>query len=87
MKITLRPRSLSYIFSALLIATLSIVASAAEKNDVPLATVESELQRAHAELGKLDPAPYFISYTIRDQSSVAVIASQGGLITSAQVQT
>lgn len=89
MKITLGPRSLFYGSTSLLIAILAIVAAAAQNsnNGTLMATAEHELKRAHADLEKLDPAPYFISYTIRDQSSALVIASQGSLINSTQVQT
>ena len=87
MKGMLRPRSLFCSSIALLISILAIVAAAAEKNnDILLATVAHELQRAHTDLAKLDPAPYFISYTIRDQSSAVVIASQGSILSSTQVQ-
>ena len=87
MKGMLRPRSLFYSSTALLISILAIVAAAAEKNDdILLATVEHELQRAHTDLAKLDPAPYFISYTIHDQSFVTVVASHGSVISSTQVR-
>ena len=72
---------------AVLFSALMVTAAETKKNDVLLATAEHELQRAHANLAKLDPAPYFISYTIRDQSSAVVVASQGSLLNSAQVQT
>ncbi|HEY4900778.1 MAG TPA: metallopeptidase TldD-related protein [Terriglobales bacterium] len=85
----LRPRFLFYRPVSFLILILAIVAAAAENdtNSALLATAEHELKRAHANLGKLDPAAYFISYTIRDQSSAVVIASQGSLLSSTQVQT
>ena len=85
----LRPRSLFYRPVSFLILIFAIVAGAAENdaNSALLATAEHELKRAHANLGKLDPAAYFIGYTIRDQSSAVVIASQGSLLSSTQVQT
>ena len=53
-----------------------------EKSDVLLSTMQQELQRAQASLGKLDPAPYFLSYSVYDQSVSSVVGSQGALINS-----
>ena len=39
------------------------------KTDVLLSSMQEELQRAQFSLGKLDPAPYFLSYSVYDQSS------------------
>ncbi|MGB7642062.1 MAG: hypothetical protein WBL82_12305, partial [Terriglobales bacterium] len=47
-----------------------------------LAIFEKELHRGQTELSKLDPAPYFVSYNITDSDSLAVIGSQGGILTS-----
>jgi hypothetical protein len=52
------------------------------QDDVLLATMQRELQRAHAALGKLDPAPYFLSYSVSDQSAATVMGSQSSLTTS-----
>jgi len=59
-------------------------ASAAEtgNNDALTSAMQRELQRAQSELGKLDPAPYFISYSAYDQTSATVVGSQGSLINS-----
>jgi TldD protein len=59
-------------------------ASAAEtgKNDVLISTMQQELHRAQTDLGKLDPAPYFISYSVDDQNSAMVIGAQGSVINS-----
>ena len=70
-----------------LFPALVFAATDNQKNDVVLTTTEHELQRAKAGLAKLDPAPYFLSYTIRHQSSSLVVASLGGLLNSVQVQT
>ena len=56
------------------------------KDDVLLAAMQHELQRAQANLGKLDPALYFLSYSVYDQSAAIVIGSQGSLTTSAQAR-
>jgi len=59
-------------------------ASAAEtgKNDVLTSAMQQELQRARNDLGKLDPAPYFISYSVYDQDSAMVLGNQGSLVNS-----
>jgi TldD protein len=44
--------------------------------------MQQEMQRAQSGLGKLDPAPYFMSYSVYDQSSSSAIGSQGALISS-----
>jgi predicted Zn-dependent protease len=74
---------------ALLAIVLSpvVVNAGGDANDVVLSAAERELQRAQSALAKLDPPAYFISYTVRDQSSSAVVGSQGGLLNSVQVQT
>jgi hypothetical protein len=41
-----------------------------DKTDALLATMQDEMQRAQTNLGKLDPAPYFLSYSVYDQSMV-----------------
>lgn len=52
----------------------------------PLLTVmQHELQRASTELSKAEPAPYFLSYTVRDQSIGIVVANQGGIVSALQV--
>jgi predicted Zn-dependent protease len=44
--------------------------------------MQQELHRAQNDLGKLDPAPYFISYSAYDQTSTMVVGSQGSLMNS-----
>ena len=53
-----------------------------DKADVLLSTMQEELQRAQVGLGKLDPAPYFMSYSVYDQSMAVAIGSEGSLINS-----
>jgi TldD protein len=53
-----------------------------EDKDVLLSTMQQELQRAQGYLGKLDPASYFISYSVYDQNLVVATGSQGSLINS-----
>ena len=57
-----------------------------EKSDVLLSTMQQELQRAQSSLEKLDPAPYFLSYSVNDQSVSNVVGSQGALIGSTHVR-
>jgi len=58
-----------------------------KNNDVLLTAMQHELQRAQAALGKLDPAPYFMSYGVHDQSLTIAIGSQGSLINSTNSRT
>jgi len=53
-----------------------------EKSDVLLATMQQELQRAQSSLSKLEPAAYYLSYSVYDQSIAIAIASQGALVNS-----
>jgi TldD protein len=55
-----------------------------EKSDVLLSTMQQEMQRAQTSLGKLDPAPYFVSYSVYDQSMAVVVGSEGSLVTSTE---
>ena len=52
------------------------------KNDVLLSTMQAELTRASDSLGKMDPAPYFISYSVHDEDSSVAIGLQGSLANS-----
>jgi len=58
----------------------------AHKDDVLLAAMQHELQRAQTHLGKLGPAPYFLSYSVYDQSAVIVVGSQGALTSSTEAR-
>lgn len=44
--------------------------------------MQDELQRAQSSLGKLDPAPYFLSYSVYDQRVAVVVGSEGQLVSS-----
>ena len=64
-------------------AASSALAVAKGSAQLPLLGVmEKELGRAKTELGKLDPAPYFLSYSVSDHELVNVAASQGALLNS-----
>ena len=84
MKSLLRTIARVCVFAILLKPALNGWTSPAEKapTDVLTSTMQRELQRAQGELGKLDPAPYFISYSVYDQTSAVALGSQGSLISS-----
>jgi hypothetical protein len=52
------------------------------KQDVVLASMEKELQRAKGELSKLTPAAYFMSYTVYDQQVSLAVGMNGSLMLS-----
>ncbi|MBZ5700493.1 MAG: peptidase U62 [Acidobacteriia bacterium] len=54
--------------------------------DAILQTMKGELTRATKELGKSDPAPYFLSYTVYDQDLAVLVGAFGSLLTNAAVQ-
>ncbi|HXM39931.1 MAG TPA: metallopeptidase TldD-related protein [Bryobacteraceae bacterium] len=56
------------------------------KDDVLLASMQRELQRAQTGLAKLDPAPYFLSYSVYDQHVAIVVGSEGSLVNSTQAR-
>lgn len=53
-----------------------------QDKDVLLSTMKSELQRAQTQLAKLDPAPYFISYSAYDEEISVAVGMQGALANS-----
>jgi TldD protein len=59
---------------------------AKSSSDLVLKTMQSELTRATADLGKSDPAPYFLSYTVNDQSMLVIVGAYGSLLTNAAAQ-
>jgi predicted Zn-dependent protease len=52
------------------------------KEDLLLKTMQQELTRAQKELRKLDPAPYYIGYSVHDENAETVVGSLGSVITS-----
>lgn len=81
-------RPLGYILTIVLAAAVPIGASPnpTEKTDVLLSTMQQEMQRAQTSLGKLDPAPYFLSYSVYDQNISFAVGSQGSLVSSTRVR-
>jgi TldD protein len=57
---------------------------ASEKSDALFSTMQEEMQRAQTSLGKLDPAPYFMSYSVYDNRMAMVVGTQGTLVSSLQ---
>src|SRR5712692_1992617 len=71
------------------LCSTSMVRSAApipeqKTGDVLLSTMQKELQRGNAKLGQLDPAPYFVSYSVYDQDGAVVVGGLGDLLNSTE---
>jgi TldD protein len=60
--------------------------TATAASDAVLKTMQTELARATAELGKSDPAPYYLSYTVYDQNAVVIVGAYGSLLTNTAMQ-
>jgi TldD protein len=68
---------------SLLLAGPGLVAQTATvgaTDRVLLNTMQQELDRAMTSLGKADPAPYFISYAVNEESGAVIMASNGSLV-------
>ncbi len=52
-----------------------------------LSTMQHELRRAATDLGKLDPKPYYTSYSVYDQESTLIVGRLGSLLNSMQART
>jgi TldD protein len=76
------------VFAALVVLAVNGLAFSPDtgKSDLLLSTMQSELQRAQTALGKLDPAPYFISYSVYDQDLALVTGMQGGIVNSMRLR-
>jgi len=73
-------------FVVFVLATPSWAASPADQPDVLLSTMQAELLRAQSSLSKLNPAPYFLSYSVYDQSVAVATGTQGGLVASTRLR-
>jgi TldD protein len=67
-------------------ANAGTVAPGTAGSDILLSTMQQELQRAQTSLGTLDPPPYFLSYSVHDQSVAIAIGSQGSLVSSSHAR-
>ncbi len=61
-------------------------ASATSPADPILKVMQGELSRASTSLAKAELAPYFLSYTVNDQSIVVLVGAYGSLLTDAALQ-
>jgi predicted Zn-dependent protease len=68
------------------VQTWAASSSGGEKPDALLATMQAELQRAQSSLVKLDPAPYFLSYSVYDESMAVIVGSEGSLVNSTRAR-
>ncbi len=59
--------------------------SSGTPSDTLLPVMQRELKRATAELGKADPAPYFMSYSATDADVSVIVGENGGIILDNQV--
>jgi TldD protein len=59
--------------------------AAAAGKDPLLDAMQRELHRAGEQLGKLDPAPYYTSYSVSDTKTTFIVASLGSLLNSTQL--
>lgn len=64
-----------------------VAPASASSEDQLLAIAQKELHRGQAELAKLDPAPYFISYNITEGESMAVLGAQGAVLSGSRQHT
>ena len=46
--------------------------------------MQRELKRAQPNLGQLDPAPYFTSYSVYDEEGTVVVGGLGSLLNSTE---
>ena len=61
-------------------ALLGQTAAPGATDPVLLNTMQQELNRAMTSLAKADPAPYFISYSVNEESGSIIMASNGSLV-------
>lgn len=72
-------------FLILLLALVSLFAHAQSSqttnaDPVLLRTMQQELDRAMTSLSKADPVPYFISYSVDEESGHVIVASNGAIV-------
>src|SRR5262244_3540737 len=61
-------------------ALLGQTATPGATDPVLLNTMQQELNRAMTSLAKADPAPYFISYSVNEETGSVIMASNGSLV-------
>jgi predicted Zn-dependent protease len=72
--------------AAILAAPWSASPASDPRAEILLTTMQQELTRAQTSLAKMEPAPYYISYSVFDQESVEISAAQGSLMNSMSSQ-
>jgi len=76
----LKSLSASLFLCVLTLGAAAEQAAAGSGDPVLLNTMQQELDRAMASLGKADPAPYFISYSVHEEFGTVIMASSGSLV-------
>lgn len=73
---------LLFSFVAIVITPIAQADSNPSKTPDPvlLQVMQQELQRAMSSLGKADPAPYFISYSVDEEFGRVIIGSNGAIV-------
>jgi predicted Zn-dependent protease len=69
------------------IGSAATAAAPSETEPSLLQDMQRELLRAQKELGKSEPAPYYISYAVADNNTTIVVASQGALVNALATHT
>jgi predicted Zn-dependent protease len=67
-------------------AAWAATASPAPAPNLLLDTMQQELTRAMRELGKADPPPYYLSYSVSEHEYASISATQGALYNSARAR-
>lgn len=72
------------LFVAAVVVSSAVGQSSQTTNPDPvlLQSMQQELDRAMASLGKADPAAYFISYSVDEQFGNVIVASNGAIVAS-----
>jgi TldD protein len=71
----------------LILAALAVPASwgqgdPSHNDSFLMRTLQQEMDRAISSLSKADPAPYYISYSVNEESGSVIIASNGAIVAS-----
>ena len=73
------------VLAVLFFGAASLAANPPQPEPTLLGDMQRELMRGYKALGKSQPAPYYMSYAVADQTTTIVMGGYGALITSAQV--
>src|SRR5579864_1669177 len=75
-------RSFFLVFLLALVSSFAPAQSSqySDSDPVLLRTMQQELDRAMTSLSKSDPAPYFISYSVDEESGRVIVASSGAIV-------